>query len=167
MEHLALALNVNGWEMILGLFLIGAAVLLGLGIGKSKVFLLILGSYISYALMNVIPFKKILPGMFGKEENFIIPIVLFFVLTGLVFFILSRSILKSGKRKLKSVFHALFLSFFLVGILVSVVFSFFPADLLTAFSKITKTIFNTPISRLLWLVMPLIFIGIFKGGNKN
>jgi len=167
MNQMAFALNLNGWEVILGLFLIGGSFLLGLAIGKSRVFLLILGSYISYALMNVVPFKKIFPALLGKEENFVVLIVVFFALMGLVYLILSRSILKSGKRKMKSVFHALFLSLFLMGILVSVVFSFFPADLLSAFSKTTKIIFNTSTARLLWLVLPLIFIGIFKGGNSK
>jgi len=166
-NQLAMVLNINGWEIILALFLVGGSFLLGLTIGKSRVFLLILGSYISYALMNVIPFKKIFPAMFAKEENFVVSIVVFFALMGLVYFILSRSILKSGKRKLKSVFHALFLSLFLMGILVSVVFSFFPSDLLAAFSSTTKTIFNTSIARLLWLVLPLIFIGIFRGGKSR
>ncbi|MDP2934424.1 MAG: hypothetical protein Q8N59_01470, partial [bacterium] len=122
--------------------------------------------YISFALMNVVPFKKISPVLFQKEENFVVLIVVFVVLVGLIYFVLSRSILKSAiKRKTKSIFQSLFLGIFLIGMLISVVFSFFPKDLLSAFGKTTKDIFNTTTARLLWLVIPLIFTGIFKGNG--
>jgi len=162
-------LNIASWELILMLFLVGAGVLLGLALGKGRIFVLLLGGYISFALMNVFSFKKIFPDLFEKEENFMVLIVVFVVLVGLIYFILSRSILKSAiKRKTKSIIQSLFLGIFFIGMLISIIFSFLPKDLLTAFSLSVKNIFNTPTARLLWLVIPLIFIGIFKGsGSKS
>jgi hypothetical protein len=161
-------LNITSWELILMLFLAGAGVLLGLALGKGRIFVLLLGGYISFALMNVVPFKKISPALFQKEENFVVLIVVFVVLVGLIYFILSRSILKSARnKKSKSIFRSLFLGIFLIGMLVSIIFSFLPTDLLAAFSLPVKNIFNTPIARLLWLVIPLIFIGVFKGGSSK
>jgi hypothetical protein len=159
-------LNIASWELILMLFLVGVGVLLGLAMGKERIFALILGGYISFALMNVFSFKKIFPDLFEKEENFMVLVVVFVVLVGLVYFVLSRSILKSAiKRKVKSVIQSLFLGIFLIGMLISIIFSFLPKDLLAAFSLSAKNIFNTPTARLLWLVIPLIFIGIFKGNS--
>ena len=162
-------LNIASWELILMLFLAGVGVLLGLAIGKEKIFVLLLGGYISFALMNVFSFKKIFPALFKKEENFVVLIVVFVALVGLIYFILSRSILKSAiKRKTKSIIQSLFLGIFLIGMLISIIFSFLPKDLLAAFSLSVKNIFNTSTARLLWLVIPLIFIGIFKGsGSKS
>ena len=161
-------LNIASWELILSLFFIGAAVLLGLAIGRDRIFTLLLGSYISFALTSVFSFKKLFTSLFQKEENFVVLIVVFLALIGIIYFILSRSVLKSSSRgRPKAIFQTLFLSIFLIGIILSVVFSFFPKDLLAAFSPVTKNVFNTMTARLLWLVLPLIFIGIFKGNNSR
>jgi len=168
MNQLATAnFNITSWELIIALFLIGAGFLLGLALGRDKIFLMLLGSYISYALMSVIPFKKILPEMFSKEENFVVLIVLFLVLIGIIYFLLSRSLLRSSVRKKsnKSIFQIFFLSLFLIGIVFSVVFLFFPKDLISQFSPIILLIFNNSTSRIIWLVVPLIFVGIFRRKN--
>lgn len=137
---------------------------MGILLGRNRVFLLLLGSYISLALMTVIPFKKIFPEYFDNEENFVVTIVAFLVLIGIVYFLLSRSLRKSLKKSAnKSLFQVFFLSLFFIGIVVSVVFLFFPKDLIKEFSPMVLKIFNTSTARILWLVIPLIFIGIFKG----
>jgi len=140
---------------------------LGILLGRDKVFVLLLGSYVSFALMGVIPFKKIFPDFFGNEENFVVLIVVFLVLIGLIYFLLSRSILKSKGTSDKSLFQIFFLSVFFIGIAVSVLFMFFPKDLIKAFSPIILNIFNTPTARFLWLVIPLIFVGTFKGRKSR
>ena len=55
-----------------------------------------------------------------------------------------------------------FLSLFFIGIVISVVFSFFPDDLLSQFSDIVLIIFNNSIARTIWLVVPIVFIGLFR-----
>ena len=161
-------LNIAGWELILMVFLAGVGVLLGLAFGKERIFALILGGYISFALMSVLSFKKIFPALFAKEENFVILVVVFIVLTGLSYFLLARSVFKSSiKKRGKSVFYSVVLGIFLMGMLVSMGFSFFPKDLLYAFTPLVRNIFNSSTFRLLWLVAPLIFIGIFKGNNSK
>jgi hypothetical protein len=157
--------NITNWELIIVLFLIGGGFLLGVLLGRDRIFLMLLGSYISYALMNVLPFKKIFPDLFQKEENFVIIIVGFLVLIGLIYFLFSRSVFKSSiqRKGSRSLFQIFFLSLFLMGIVLSVAFPLFPKDLISEFSPIIIKIFNTPLARVLWLVIPLIFIAIFKG----
>jgi len=127
--------------------------------------LMLFSSYISSALLSVIPLRKIFPDFFHKEENFVVFIVLFLFIIGIVYFLLLHSILggrkKSGKHAVKVFFYGLFL----VGIVLSTVFSFFPEDLLNEFSDLTLEIFNTSIARVIWFIMPLIFIGIFRKKN--
>jgi hypothetical protein len=159
-------LNIASWELILMLFLAGAGVLLGLAIGKERIFALILGGYISFALISGFSPKKIFPDLFEKEENFVVLIIVFLVLVGLIYFALLRSILRSAiKRKTKSIFQSVFLGILLIGMLISIIFSFFPNDLLAAFTGASKNIFNTTTARFLWMIIPLIFIGIFKGNS--
>ena len=50
MNQLATVVNITGWEMILIIFLIGGGFLLGLLLGRDRIFLLLIGSYVSYAL---------------------------------------------------------------------------------------------------------------------
>ena len=169
MEQLAVAnLDINSWEIMLLLFLVGGGFLLGLLLGRNRIFGLLLSSYISFAIMSVIPFRKFLPNLFDREEDFVILIVIFLVLIGLIYFLLSRSILKTAIRKKgsRSIIQSFFLSLFLIGIIVSVVFSFFPKNLISQFSPIVLKIFNTALARILWLVIPLIFVGLFRKKRK-
>jgi len=55
--------------------------------------------------------------MFQREEDFVILIVSFLVLIGLVFFLLSRSILKTSIRKKadKMILQSVILSVFFIG----------------------------------------------------
>lgn len=169
MNQLATAANITSWEIILILFIIGGGFLLGVLLGRSRVFLLLLGSYISFAIMSVVPFKKILPDLFDSEEDFVIYIVIFLVLIWLIYFLFSRSVLKLSIRRKgdRSIFHIFFLSLFLMGIIVSVVFSFFPYDLKMQFSQIVRKIFDNSLVRTLWLVVPIVFIGLFKRKRSN
>lgn len=168
MEQMATVVGIASWEIILVLFLIGGGFLLGMLLGRSRVFLLLLGSYISYALLSAIPFKNIFPDLFDRDEDFVIFIVIFLALIGLIYFLFSRSIIRSSIRKKgdRSVFHIFFLSLFLIGVILTVVFSYFPEDLLNQFSITILNIFNTPLSRVLWLIVPLLFIGIFRRKKK-
>lgn len=164
MEQLAMAVNISSWEIILILFIVGGGFLLGVLIGKSRIFILLLGVYVSFAIMSVVPFSKILPNVFERKENFVIFIVIFLVLIALIYFLFSRSLLKSLIRKKdnRSIFHIFFLSLFLIGIVISVIFSYLPKDLISQFSLLILKIFNTSLSRTLWLIIPIIFIGLFK-----
>lgn len=125
---------------------------------------MLLGSYISSALLSVVPLKKIFPDFFGKEENFVVLIVVFLVLIGVVYFLFSRSIFKS-KRGSRAIFQTFFYGLFLVGIVLSMVFSFLPEDLISQFSSLILKVFNTALARTSWFIVPLIFIGIFR--NKR
>lgn len=164
MGQLATVANISSWEVVLALFLIGGGVLLGLLLGRDRIFLLLIGSYISYGLIYAIPFKKIFPKLFYEEENFVILIVAFLVLIGLIYFLLSRSLLKTAiqKKGRRSIFQIFFLSLFLIGIIISVLFSFFPEDLINQFSPIIQKIFNTSSAHALWLIIPLLFMGVFR-----
>ena len=164
MDQLATVANIASWEAVLLFFLVGAGFLLGVLLGRDRIFLLLIGSYVSYALMCVIPFKKIFPKLFYEEENFVILIVAFLVLIGLIYFLLSRSLLKTAiqRKGRRSIFQIFFLSLFLIGIIITVLFSFFPNDIINQFSPVIQNIFNTSLVRALWLIVPLIFIGLSR-----
>ena len=155
---------ITSWEIILILFLIGIGFLLGLLLGRDKTFILLLGSYISFAILNVIPVNKIFPSVFAKQENFVILIVAFLGIIALVYFLFSRSFFKSSTRRKgsKSLFQIFFLSLFFVGVVISVLFSFFPRDLISQFSDIVLKTFNSSLGRAIWLIIPIIFVGLFK-----
>jgi hypothetical protein len=165
MNQLAIAkLGITSWELIIILFLIGGGFLLGLALGKNRSFLILLAAYISSALLSVIPLKNMFPDFFGKEENFVVLIVLYLVLIGVIYFLFSRSLLKGGKGA-RAIFQTFFYGLFLIGVVLSMVFSFLPKDLISEFSSLTLKIFNTSLARTLWFIVPLIFVGIFR--NKR
>lgn len=154
-------LNIASWELIILLILIGGGFLLGLLLGKNRIFLMLLASYISSALLSVVPLKKIFPVFFDKEENFVVLVVAFLALIGIIYFLFSYSFFKSKKGS-RAIFQMFFYGLFLVGIVLTMIFSFLPEDLLSQFSDLILVIFNTSLARTTWFIVPLIFVGIFR-----
>ncbi len=160
----SVSLNITSWEVIVFLFLFAGGVLLGLMLGKDKLFLMLIGGYISsiISILSIPQFKKIIPGFFRVEENFVVVIVLFVLIIGIVYLLFSKSILRGKKKTSRGIFQTFFYGIFLVGIVVSMIFSFLPVDLISQFSGLPLEIFNTNLARIIWFVIPLIFVGIFK-----
>lgn len=169
MNQLAAAANISSWEIILIFFIIGGGFLLGVLLGRSRIFVLLLGVYISYALMSVVPFKTFFPDLFDREEDFVIFIVIFLALIGLIYFLFSRSIIKSSIRRKgnRSIFHIFFLSLFLIGIILTFVFSYFPYDLKSQFSPPIVKVFSSSLGKTLWLILPIMFIGLFRQKRRD
>jgi len=161
----AVNLNITSWEIIIFAFLFAGGFLLGLMLGKDKLFLILLGSYVSSALLSIVPIKKLLPAFFKAEGNFVVMIVLFLLLIGIVYFLFSKSVLRVKRKVKREFFQTFFYGIFLIGIIVSMIFSFLPQDLISQFSSLPLQVFNASLARILWFVIPLIFIGIFR--NKK
>ncbi len=159
------------WDLFVILFMIIAGFLLGLSLGRNRLLILLISIYSGIVVINFFPFGDIfeLP---KTDENFVYPIAVFIVTIILFFFLLSNSALnntfkKTGNRSLVLIF---IFSLFCIGLILSVVLSFFPKDLITTFNPITQVLFMAKLSKFLWALFPVLgmaIIGRKKKGRYN
>jgi hypothetical protein len=152
------------WDLFVILFLIVAAFLLGLTLGKNKIIILLISIYIAAVVINFFPFGDIFETP-KTDENFVYPIAIFIVVVFVFYILLSNSALNKALRKTggRSVFLIALFSLFCVGLVLSVVLSFFPKDLVETFNPITQKLFMAKFSRFLWALAPVVGMTIHRG----
>lgn len=147
------------WDLFIILFFVAAVFVYGLSLGRDRVLIMTLAIYISLAIIDHLPFlSKIMEASFWP--NFVLFKALTFSGTFvLLFFLLARSaLLRSlGARDVySSWWQVLLFSFLQVGLLVSTVLSFLPAETLAHLSPTTLKIFATETASFVWVVAPVI-----------
>ena len=156
------------WDLFVILFLIVAAFLLGLTMGRNKILVLLISIYMAIVVINFFPFGDIfeLP---KTDEDFVYPIAVFLAVVIVFFILLSNSALKKALRKTgdKSVFLILLFSLFSIGLILSTVLSFFPKDLVETFNPVTQKLFMAKLSRFLWAVVPVLGMAALRKRRKR
>lgn len=156
------------WDLFVILFLFIAAFLLGLTIGRNKIIILLIGIYIAIVVINFFPFGDIFKTP-KTDENFVYPIALFIAIVVIFFFLLSNSALKKVLKKKgdKSVWWVIFFSLFYIGLLLSVVLSYFPQDLVKTFNPITQKVFMSELAKFLWAVLPVAGMALIRARKRE
>jgi len=155
------------WDLFVILFLIVAAFLLGLTIGRNKIIILLISTYIAIVVINFFPFSEVFE-IPKTDENFIYPIVIFIAVVFIFFVLLCNSAFKKVLRKTgdKSIFQIVLFSLFCIGLILSVILSFFPKNLVATFNPITQKLFMIELSRFLWALVPVLGMAILRKGRK-
>ena len=155
------------WDLFVILFLIVAAFLLGLTIGRNKIIILLISAYIAIVVINFFPFGEVFE-IPKTDENFIYPIVIFIAVVFTFFVLLSNSALKKALRKTgdKSILQISLFSLFCIGLILSVILSFFPKDLVATFNPITQKLFMVELSRFLWALVPVFGMAVLRKKRK-
>ncbi len=146
------------WDLLVLFVFLAAVFLCGIVLDKSRFVILLISIYIALVVMDAFTcLRKITPGAF-LEKIFNFQIIIFFFLFFVLLFFLPRSGFfqgiggrgRWGEIILFSVLHA--------GLLISVTFSFLPAEFLKQSLPFTQIIFNSDLARFLWITLPVIVI---------
>lgn len=156
------------WDLFAILFLIVAAFLLGLTMGRNKIIIFLISTYIAIVVINFFPSDYIFETP-KIDENFIYPIAVFIAVVFVFYILLSNSALKKALRRTgdRSVFLIFLFSLFCVGLVLSVVLSFFPKELIETFNPVTQTLFMTKLSKFLWALVPVTGMALIRRRKKR
>lgn len=156
------------WDLFVILFLIVAAFLLGLTLGRNKIIILLISIYMAMVVISFFPFSDIFETP-KIDESFVYPIAIFLAVVFIFFILLSNSALKRVLRKTgdKSVFQIVLFSLFCIGLVLSVVLSFFPKDLINTFNPITQTLFMAKLSKFLWALVPVLGMAVLRKRKRT
>lgn len=158
--------NNPSWDLFLVLFFIVGALLYGLSLGKDRIIAIMVSIYMAVAIIQVLP-EFVLN--FTFDQNITIEMTAFIALFAILFFALSRSALLNAMsmKSQGSWWQVIVFSFLHVGLLVSVVMSFLPVDVLGHFSQQTQDIFLTEWARFGWMIAPVVAMLLLGGKDEE
>ncbi len=140
------------WDLFIFVFFVALVFLFIFSLNRDKIFITILGVYIIIGLLNLVP---ILRDWYFKEDNvfFVWKIVLFLALTASFSALLGRVVslqLRGG------VVFFVILSILQAGLLLSLILSFVPLDIVKYLSKFTQNVFLSDFGKLGWDILPIL-----------
>lgn len=162
-SDIASSINLGGNWLLILIFL-GAGFVGGAALGRSRLNLILLSSYLSFIINKFIPWKVFLSPGTLPDPNVQTFIFLAVILT--IFFFGPHSgfssMIKIGGRGRGSWWQLGILGALLLGFLVSAVISFLPAKTLSDLSPLIKQYFSDPLPQFLWLLLPLVAAFVLK-----
>jgi len=148
------------WDLFIILFFVVSAFLYGLSLGRDRIIGILISIYMGLAVVDTIPYitKKIQE--LGINQLFVFKITTFIAVFILLFFLLSRSAVMSvfGRRadNRGPLWQVVLFSFLHVGLLISIILSFLPAESLNSFAPLTRLVFATEGAHFFWIVSPIV-----------
>lgn len=158
------------WDLFIIIFFIAAAFVYGLSLGRDRIIVILVSMYMALAIINTAPFLGKLSGQFGIDQLFVVRVTAFIGVFLLLFFLLSRSALLGTIVKSTSDgrwWQTILFSFLHIGLLISLVLSFFPAQTQGALTPLTTKIFATDIARFLWVLAPILAMVVLRDKKKD
>ncbi|MFH0907098.1 MAG: hypothetical protein ABIC36_02705 [bacterium] len=163
----------SGWDIFIILIFFIAIFVYGLFLGRNRMIILLLSSYFSLAIVQVLPWEKLSSiGWLGvsQEPSGSLKILIFLVIILLFFFLIPRSVLSSSlrikKRGDSSWMQLLILSIVQVGMLAMVILSFLPGKEMENIGPIIKKLFIGPGAQFIWIALPIVAVVLMRRKKK-
>lgn len=155
------------WDLFIYLFFIVGTLLYGFTLGRDRVVSILIIIYISLAVINSTPYvDRIINGLnIDLGQFFAFKTVGFIVVFIVLFFLLSRSVLLSnvsGSIRSGSLWQIILFSILQVGLLISIILSFLPEDIIGQLAPLTQYIFVSDPARFIWIIAPIVGILFVK-----
>ncbi len=159
------------WDLFIILFFIVAAFLYGLSLGRDRIIVILVSIYMSLAIIEHAPFlnSEWLHNLINGIVNqfFVFQISVFLILFIVLFLVITRSALMKTIASSDTAgpwWQVLLYSVLHVGLLVSIVLSYLPADTVNEIlAPLTKQVFTTELAQSVWILSPVVAMIIFKG----
>lgn len=158
------------YDVLIVLFLLVAAFLYGVSLGRNRVIVILIGVYMALALVNFFPYMDRLIEEFNVGGAFAIRITTFVAFILILFFLLSHSALRSvfnyPTKDDSSWFQILVFSILTVGLVISVIVSYLPDDFLDRLSPLTLQIFGTQ-ALFWWILLPILAMSMIRRKKRG
>lgn len=163
------------WDLFIILFFVVAAFLYGLSLGRDRIITILVSIYMSLAIVEHTPFLK--SESFQHSINnvtsqfFVFQISAFVFLFIVLFLIISRSALIktiASSDKAGPWWQVFIFSILHVGLLVSIILSYLPAEAVNnVLAPLTRQVFTTQFAQSAWILGPVLAMLVFKGGASE
>ncbi|MEK7452855.1 MAG: hypothetical protein AAB614_01320 [Patescibacteria group bacterium] len=172
MNQLANIINISGlsWDILAFCFLIFVSLLYGMLLGKNRIILTILSTYISFAILSVFPLFYL--QSFFVDRIFFLKLSLFLIFMVLSFIFLNRSFFGKLFKVSKALYNTSFLkitllSFAQIGLFMSILFTMVVSEKVAKITNLTELIFVSQTAQVIWFIIPLVLLGFFKNRSAE
>ncbi len=166
--------TASGWDLFIILIFLMAVLVYGFFLGRNRMVILLISSYFSLTIINVLPWSKISSlGWLRLEQSpsASLRILVFLGMILLFYFLIPRSVLSSTLRIKKrgdaSWLQLFILSIVQIGLLAVVILSFLPIEAITDFSPLVKKVFIGLEAQFIWLTLPILTIVLMRRKRKT
>ena len=166
--------TASGWDLFIILIFLMAVLVYGFFLGRNRMVILLISSYFSLTIINVLPWSKISSlGWLRLEQSpsASLRILVFLGMILLFYFLIPRSVLSSTLRIKKrgdaSWLQLFILSIVQIGLLAVVILSFLPIEAITNFSPLVRKIFIGLEAQFIWLTLPILTIVLMRRKRKT
>jgi len=161
--------NTLNWDLFVIIVFAVGILIFGYFLERDRVFVTLISSYISLALLNKAPIIFETIGVQIQINNsFANTTAVFLGCIIILFFILSYSAFTSvfDRSPNGAVLQTITISFLQVGFIVSVIISFLSPEEISALPLFTKAAFAENQAQSFWLLAPLIVMLLFRGKRR-
>lgn len=153
------------WDLFIVLFFLIAVFLYGMSLGRDRIIVTLVSIYMALAVVQTAPFLKGLQADIAVGQFFAFRVSTFLGVFLLLFFMLSRSALLRTFANLAngSWWQVMLFSAFHVGLLVSSVLAYLPAEAVNQLAPLTRQLFAGETARFIWVSAPIAAMMIIKG----
>ncbi len=166
-----LDVNSPSWDLFIFLFFIVATFVYGFTLGRSRIMVLLISTYMAIALIRTAPFLLNTQSVtIGSSPLFIVQITAFIAIMLLIFFFLSNSALRrafAANEVQGKVWQIIAFSVLHAGLLVATVLSFVPLERRDALLGVTKSLFTTDTALFLWTLAPIIVMMFIRDPEEE
>ncbi len=154
----------GGW--ILVLIFLAVALIYGFLMGRNRLALVTLGTYFSFFIVKMIPWKSLAFLGFKQTPSSNVQIFLFLALILGFYFLLPHSVFRAmvriqGRRK-SQWWQAGLLAVLQIGLMLEVAISFLPAKITGTLSPLAQTIFVGSVAQFFWILLPILAMMFLK-----
>jgi len=166
--------NINwaqpNWDLFIILFFVVAAFLYGLSLGRDRVIVILVSIYMALAIVNTAPYLNSFSAEISFNNASIFKVTIFLGIFIILFFLLSRSALLKTIASSDSPgrwWQSILFSFFHVGLILSILMSYLPKDIVNNVSESMRNLFISDPARFFWLVAPIAVMVLIKKSKKG
>ncbi len=158
------------WDLFVVLFFVVAAFLYGLSLGRNRIIVILVSIYMALAIVNTAPYLNDFSAEISYNNASIFKFTVFVGIFIVLFFLLSRGALlrtiASGDSN-GSWWQSIVFSFFHVGLILSILMSYLPKEILEAnLSAGMRNLFVSDPAKFFWLVTPIVIMVMIRKKKK-
>lgn len=169
--------NTPSWDLFIFLFFIIATFVYGFTLGRSRIMVLLISTYMALAVIQAATAPGSLLGgsttesvTIGSSPFFIVQITAFIGLMLLIFFFLSNSALRRAFAATDvqgKVWQIVAFSIAHAGLLVASVLTFVPAERRDVLLGFTNDLFSSAMALFLWTIAPIVLMMFVKDEEED
>lgn len=161
----------SGWDLFIILIFLIAVLLYGFFLGRNRMIILLLSSYFSLAIMQVLPWSRLASlKWLNLNPSASFKILFFLGMILLFYFLIPRSVLSSvlriKKRGEASWLQLSILSIVQIGLLVTVIISFLSNEVVANFGSLIEKIFIGSEAQFVWITLPILAMILMRRRRK-